>query len=456
MDESKRETSAHTVASEFLARLRKKGNDLYRIKIAKELYEYINGELRDQSDQFQAEFFATFDAKIDQSAIHALMLSTDNDERKAGIILIVASEFLARLRKKGNDLYRIKIAKELYEYINGELRDQSDQFQAEFFATFDAKIDQYKKNMVNFAVCLVENAGDETKRVPRFAKYLLRALMQGDEAGMKLAARAIAYLIQTSKTFAAELVEKSMNQVCEWLEEPERNESRRLAAAFLARQLALYTSTSFFLRASNFFSNIFKVIRDPKASVRIAATKALHAALTVTTQREASQKSEWYWVRSSFGKTQNLAADDEEANKFDVDPVPLFNHALNMTAKHPPAFFTIGLLVLDRPTQLQPKLGLTDVAYEIIQSVPGLKTEAQDGMLKELCQLLMNRKLPSKLAPPTEPPMPSGPVHITNVPLISLALATLGRFEFQRHALQMFINYIAHVRKAFFDCNTKK
>ncbi|VDN22373.1 unnamed protein product [Gongylonema pulchrum] len=116
--------------------------------------------------------------------------------------------------------------------------------------------------------------------------------MQGDEAGMKLAARAIAYLIQTSKTFAAELV-------CEWLEEPERNESRRLAAAFLARQLALYTSTSFFLRASNFFSNIFKVIRDPKASVRIAATKALHAALTVTTQREASQKSEWYWVRSS-------------------------------------------------------------------------------------------------------------------------------------------------------------
>ncbi|VDN22372.1 unnamed protein product [Gongylonema pulchrum] len=148
---------------------------------------------------------------------------------------------------------------------------------------------------------------------------------------------------------------------------------------------------------------------------------------------------------SSFGKTQNLAAEDEEANKFDVDPVPLFNHALNMTAKHPPAFFTIGLLVLDRPTQLQPKLGrLTDVAYEIIQSIPGLKTEAQDGMLKELCQLLMNRKLPSKLAPPTEPPMPSGPVHITNVPLISLALATLGRFEFQRHALQMFINYIAH------------
>lgn len=74
------------------------------------------------------------------------------------------------------------------------------------------------------SACLVENAGDETKRVPRFAKYLLKALVQGDEAGMKLVARAIAYLIQTSKTFAAELVEKSINQV----------------KTFFARTLTLY------------------------------------------------------------------------------------------------------------------------------------------------------------------------------------------------------------------------
>lgn len=63
------------------------------------------------------------------------------------------------------------------------------------------------------AVCLVENAGEESKRVPRYAKYLFKALIQCDDAGMRLAARALAYLIQTSKTFAAELVEKSLNQV---------------------------------------------------------------------------------------------------------------------------------------------------------------------------------------------------------------------------------------------------
>ncbi|VDO23946.1 unnamed protein product [Brugia timori] len=618
MDSCIRETSARAIAADFLMRLRKKGGDENRLKVARQLYDYINGELRDSSDQFAAEFFATFDAKVDQSAIHTLMTSLDNDERKAGIILIA---------------------------------------------------------------CLVENAGDETKRVPRFAKYLLKALVQGDEAGMKLVARAIAYLIQTSKTFAAELVEKSINQVCEWLEESERHESRRLAAVFLARQLALYTSTSFFLRASNFFSNIFKVIRDPKATVRIAATKALHAALTVTSQREAHQKSEWYWLflsiyavvetfedkkvpysitsgfcwmmlntiqffeeltcpvqhdgrcydeainslkfdglnrderqhpmllilnellrignapaerqrilalgcqpqqnvrtvigsnaidwltertysvtvdsrtanqliaekfsdiyrvcnlactsryvccqttlleifprLSSFGKTQMVTSN----NIFNVDIASMFNHALNLTTKHSPAFFTLGLLVLDRPIELLLKLprlfaviqiqlqtatykhkavdeyvflcltlviralkekieseiktllpillstglskGLTDVAYEIMQSIPGLKTEAQDGLLKELCQLLMNRKLPSKLDPPTEPPIPVGPVNVTNVALTNLALATLGRFEFQRHALQMFINYIAHgylssdcveVRLAAVDCCAK-
>lgn len=57
----------------------------------------------------------------------------------------------------------------------------------------------------------------------------------------------------------------------------------------------------------------------------------------------------------------------------------------------------------------------------------------------------MNRPLPSKLAPPTPPPVPSGPIQVSDVPLIKLALSTLGHFEFQRHALQMFMRYIAEV-----------
>lgn len=90
-------------------------------------------------------------------------------------------------------------------------------------------------------------------------------------------------------------------------------------------------------------------------------------------------------------------------------------------------------------------LGLTDVANQIMQSVTNLKTEVQDGLLKELCQLLMNKAMPSKLDPPTPPPVPSGPIVVTSPTLTILALSTLGRFDFQRHSLQMFINYVAKV-----------
>lgn len=551
MDLPREESSASTTANAFLAKLRKKGTDENRIRVARQLYDYINGDLRENSSQYVNEFISTFDAKVDQSAVYELISSSDNDEKKAGILLIV---------------------------------------------------------------CLVENAGDETKRIPRFAKYLLKVLTNSDEAGAKLAARSIAYLIQTSKTFAAELVEKSLNQVCEWLEETERNEARRLAAVLLARQLALYTSTSFFLRADNFYHNIFKVIKDPKVHIRVAATKALRAALTITSQREAKQKSEWYEhcykeaveckkyeglsreerlhpmllilnellrignasaertrirslgfqpvqnVRTVIGsnaidwlteRTYSVPVDSQTARLLvarnfkeisevctralstklvycqtvlleiiprlsslqkTLDPSgelcgkswvdSVFMHALSLTAKHPSALFTIGLLFLDRPVELRPRVGqliaviqqmlqssinkkkpldenvftcltlvvrslnegieaemrsllpllfstglhkgLTDVTYETMCRIPGLKTEVQDGLLKELCQLLMNRKLPSKLDPPSDPPVPSGPVVVTNVTATKLALATLGRFEFQRHALQMFIRYIAH------------
>jgi hypothetical protein len=90
--------------------------------------------------------------------------------------------------------------------------------------------------------------------------------------------------------------------------------------------------------------------------------------------------------------------------------------------------------------------GLTEVFEEIVHCIPSLKTDVLDGLMEQLYQLLMNRQLPSKLAPPTAPPVPSGPIQIANIELTQLALKTLGSFEFQRHALQMFMRYIALVR----------
>lgn len=89
--------------------------------------------------------------------------------------------------------------------------------------------------------------------------------------------------------------------------------------------------------------------------------------------------------------------------------------------------------------------GLTEVFEEIVKCIPQLKTDVLDGLMEILYLILMNRQLPSKLAPPTPPPVPNGPIQITNIELTKLALKTLGSFDFQRHALQQFMRYIALV-----------
>ncbi|KAI6224301.1 Serine/threonine-protein kinase TOR [Aphelenchoides fujianensis] len=105
--------------------------------------------------------------------------------------------------------------------------------------------------------------------------------------------------------------------------------------------------------------------------------------------------------------------------------------------------------------------GLTEVFEEIVSWIPALKTDVLDGLMKELYTILLNRPLPDKLAPPSAPPVPEGQVTINNVELIKLALQTLGGFDFQRHALQMFMKFIAQgylvsnvteIRLAAVDC----
>ncbi|KAK6019699.1 hypothetical protein OSTOST_14659, partial [Ostertagia ostertagi] len=51
--------------------------------------------------------------------------------------------------------------------------------------------------------------------------------------------------------------------------------------------------------------------------------------------------------------------------------------------------------------------------------------------------------LPSKLDPPKKPVLPSQTLQVSNVPLTILALDTLGEFDFQRHYLEMFMQFIS-------------
>ncbi|CAJ0593781.1 unnamed protein product [Cylicocyclus nassatus] len=537
-----RDANARAAAGAFLVGLKTK-NEEKRVKTAKELFKFVAGELKDEAPEYMQEFISFLDTKSEQSAVHECIYSPDLDEKKAGIFLIV---------------------------------------------------------------CLAETSIDgESNRVVRFANFLLKVLTMPnmDEAGMELATRALAFLIQTSKSYAAELVEKCLDQCLEWLEEPTRNEQRRLASVLLARELAMFTSTSFFLRANVFFKSIFTVIRDPKPQVRVASINALHAALTITSQREAKLKTEWYTkcyeealntlkitelskddrthsmllvlnelVRiadATFERSRLEALDIRQTETSIASPIEwltqprvahtvesstaralvirnfseicghakqaafscgrsvpvhqtllelfprlsaweqcdpslckvMFEHAKNIVQKNSNALVAIGLLMLQNPDRYSGSIGqmmmvvtemlniavskkrtpdpsvfiflslfvkaykdkvrneikqllsllfktnltkgLTSVMHHVVRYIPDLQMEVQDGLMKELYMILTGQVLPSKLDPPKKPVLPAQTIQVSNVPLTVLALDTLGEFEFQRHYLEMFMQYIS-------------
>uniref|UniRef100_A0A914I1V5 Serine/threonine-protein kinase TOR n=1 Tax=Globodera rostochiensis TaxID=31243 RepID=A0A914I1V5_GLORO len=128
------------------------------------------------------------------------------------------------------------------------------------------------------------NFDEGTSGVTHFARNLLNILKTIGVIFMK-----------TSKSHAVELVELAFNHCFEWLEEEQgSDQQRRLASVVLAKDLALFTPSHFFQRATAFFNNIFKVLRDPRLNVRLAAAEAFQAALAVTSQRETKHKKEWY------------------------------------------------------------------------------------------------------------------------------------------------------------------
>lgn len=248
----------------------------------------------------------------------------DERHRKQGIdaARALASQYRSRVTEN-KDANQRQAARELSRYVRNELKDEPNAFSEAFLNAIDGRtegasqnavyncvkstnVDQ-KKAGIYLIVCLAEtHAGN----VIRYANYLLKMLNSGgmDEEAVKLAAKALAFLIATCKSYAAELVDRCLDHCQEWLilgtnlpatQNREKNildldENRRLAASHLSRELALATPTAFFLRVNLFFKYIFNAVRDKNPAVRIAAIDALHVVLTIVSQREAKNKTEWF------------------------------------------------------------------------------------------------------------------------------------------------------------------
>ncbi|XP_036113118.1 serine/threonine-protein kinase mTOR isoform X2 [Molossus molossus] len=91
---------------------------------------------------------------------------------------------------------------------------------------------------------------------------------------------------------------------------------------------------------------------------------------------------------------------------------------------------------------------LTAVLYDLSRQIPQLKKDIQDGLLKMLSLVLMHKPL-------RHPGMPKGLAHqlaspglttlpeVSDVGSITLALRTLGSFEFEGHSLTQFVRHCA-------------
>ncbi|UMM14072.1 hypothetical protein L5515_002037 [Caenorhabditis briggsae] len=242
----------------------------------------------------------------------------------------LAAQYRSRITTGGS---LVDAARELSRYVRNDLKDEPVIFAEAFINALDGRTDGPSQSVVYqcmkstgilqkragiyLIVCLAET---HSSNVIRYANYLLKMLNGGgiDEQTIQLASKALAFLITTCKTYAAELVDRCLDHCQEWLhhvpsyQPPVQNqkdltliEQRRLASAHLSREIALATPTAFFLRVNLFFKYIFFAIKDKQVLVRLAGIDALHTVLTIVSQREAKNKTEWFKECFSEALTAN-------------------------------------------------------------------------------------------------------------------------------------------------------
>lgn len=91
---------------------------------------------------------------------------------------------------------------------------------------------------------------------------------------------------------------------------------------------------------------------------------------------------------------------------------------------------------------------LTAVLYDLSRHIPQLKKDIQDGLLKMLSLVLMHKPLrhpgmPKGLAQQLSSPSLTNIPEASDVGSITLALRTLGTFEFEGHSLTQFVRHCA-------------
>ncbi|KAK5092938.1 phosphatidylinositol kinase-related protein kinase tor1 [Exophiala xenobiotica] len=156
-------------------------------------------------------------------------------------------------------------------------------------------------------------AVDAAQKASKYSNYLRAALRSNDAAVLDAASRALGHLARPGGAFTAELVEAEMTSAFEWLQPDSKQESRRLAAVLLIRELAKNSPTLVYGFIPQIFELIWNAIRDPKDNIRRAAAESVSACFGVMVARDSAFQAQWFqkiYTRALEGLRSTTNVDD--------------------------------------------------------------------------------------------------------------------------------------------------
>jgi FKBP12-rapamycin complex-associated protein len=137
---------------------------------------------------------------------------------------------------------------------------------------------------------------DNATKMTRFANYLHYVLPGSDTQVMVFASRTLGKLAAAIPTGArtADFVDFEIKRALEWLQQGERVESRRHAAALVTAELAANAPSLIFPYLPQILDAVWIILRDPKAAIRETGADALKACLLLLHQRDSDAKGFWH------------------------------------------------------------------------------------------------------------------------------------------------------------------
>ncbi|EXJ80982.1 FKBP12-rapamycin complex-associated protein [Capronia epimyces CBS 606.96] len=214
-----------------------------------------------------------------------------------------SERIFVELRSK-NDEIKNKAATELRDLITLVSREWSP----ERFSAFYDRVTQRISNLVVQAPdpndkvggilaldrLIDSDAVDAAQKASKYSNYLRAALKSNDYTVLDVASRALGHLARPGGAYTAELVEAEMTSAFEWLQPESKQESRKLAAVLLIREMAKNSPTLVYGFIPQIFELIWNALRDPKDLIRRTGAEAVSACFGVMVARDPQFQAHWF------------------------------------------------------------------------------------------------------------------------------------------------------------------